>query len=83
MEPTVINAWSRIRKLICVLSIALMLTAVMFRLAEAKSEYLQMAIAPYSTAMVLLAFSYVSDSILRIVAERLPIPAPIRAMLEK
>lgn len=76
------NTWSRVRKMVVVLSIAGMMTWVMFKLAETNSQYLQLAIAPYCLGMVALAFAYVSDSVLRIVAERLPLPERVKAMLK-
>lgn len=68
--------------MVVVLSIAGLMTWVMFKLAETNSQYLQLAIAPYCLAMVALAFAYVSDSVLRIVAERLPLPERVKAMLK-
>lgn len=68
------GAWSRVRKLICILAIASLLTWVMLALKGSSSAVAQACFPPYTLAMVVLALAYTSDSVLRIVAERFPLP---------
>lgn len=68
------EAWSRIRKLICILVVAGLLTWVMLTLSGSSSPVAQAAFPVYAWSMVALALAYVADSVLRIVAERLPLP---------
>jgi len=68
------EAWSRIRKLTAILVIAGLLTWVMLRLTASTSVVAQACFPAYTTAMVVLALAYVADSVLRIVAERVPLP---------
>lgn len=68
------EAWSRVRKLACILTIAGLLTWVMLTLADSTSMVAQAAFPAYTASMVVLALAYVADSVLRILAERLPIP---------
>ena len=47
------------------------------REAERDSEQASRAILPYSASMAVLGMAYVSETVLRIVAERLPLPAAL------
>lgn len=68
------EAWSRVRKLAAILAIAGLLTWVMLRLTASTSVVAQACFPAYTTSMVVLALAYVADSVLRIIAERLPLP---------
>lgn len=66
--------WSRVRKMIIILGIAALLTWVMLSLASSTSTVAQACFPAYVSAMVVLGVAYVSETVLRIVAERLPLP---------
>lgn len=68
------EAWSRIRKLTCILAIAALLTWVMLYLVSSTSTVAQACFPAYVGGMIVLALAYTADSVLRIVAERLPLP---------
>lgn len=72
--PDDMNHWSRIRKLIVILLLGLMMTLAFLWIAETNSEMASKAITPYCASMAVLGMAYVSDSVLRIVAERIPLP---------
>lgn len=68
----VINHHSRYRKLVCILGITSLLTYAYLSMDD--DAFKQAAMIPYATAMTLLGFAYVVDSVLRILAERIPLP---------
>lgn len=72
--PDDMNHWSRIRKLIVILLLGLMMTLAFLWIAETNSEMASKAITPYCTSMAVLGLAYVADSVLRILAERIPLP---------
>ena len=74
-----INHHSRYRKLACILVLAGMLTWGYLNISD--GQYQAEAMKPFSTALTLLGFAYVIDSVLRIAAERLPIPGRIKKMI--
>jgi len=69
------ETWSRVRKLIVILLLGAMLTLGFIWIAERDSEQASRAILPYSASMAVLGLAYVSETVLRIVAERLPLPS--------
>jgi hypothetical protein len=71
------ETWSRVRKLIVILLLGGMLTVGFIWIAERDSEQASRAILPYSASMAVLGMAYVSETVLRIVAERLPLPAAL------
>jgi hypothetical protein len=75
-----INHHSRYRKLACILAIAGLLTWGYMSISGGENQ--AAAMKPFSVAMTLLGFAYVIDSVLRIAAERLPIPERLKKMIE-
>ena len=71
------ETWSRVRKLIVILLLGAMLTLGFIWIAERDSEQASRAILPYSASMAVLGLAYVSETVLRIVAERLPLPSAL------
>ena len=77
------ETWSRVRKLIVILLLGAMLTLGFIWIAERDSEQASRAILPYSASMAVLGLAYVSETVLRIVAERLPLPATLAGKSDK
>lgn len=68
------EAWSKVRKMIIVLAGLAALTWVMLTLAHSTSSVAQASFPAFVLGVGALVFSYVSETVLRIVAERLPVP---------
>jgi len=68
------EAWSKVRKMIIVIAGLTALTWVMLSLADSSSSVAQASFPAFVLGAVALVFSYVAETVLRIVAERLPLP---------
>lgn len=68
------TTWSRVRKLIVILLLGAMMTAVMFWIAKTNSEYAEAAMLPYTGSMAVLGLAYVSETVLRAFVTRMPMP---------